>query len=155
MAKTLDFDVAKADRGFAAQFFNDTWGFLDKAGRSEEETEAMIQCCHASFHHWNRVADATPTNRSVGYWQLSRVYVVAGMAAEAERYALRCLEAARAPGVDQWAIASAHEAVARAAALRGDRATRDAHLAEARTVAAAVTDKEDREIVEKDIASVP
>ena len=150
-----DFDVARADKAFAAQFFNDTWGFLDKAGRSEEETEAMIHCCHASFHHWTRVAGATPTNRTVGYWQLSRVYAVAGMAADAERYALRCLETARAPGVEPWAVGSAHEAVARAAALRGYRGTRDAHLAEARAVAAAVTDKEEREILERDIATVP
>jgi hypothetical protein len=73
----------------------------DKTSRTEEETEAMLHCCHASFHHWTRVADATPTNRAVGYWQLSRVYAVAGMPAEAERYARRCEEAARAVAAEE------------------------------------------------------
>jgi hypothetical protein len=150
-----DFDAARADRAFAGQFFNDTWAFLDKAERSEDETDAMIHCCHASFHHWTRAPGATPTNRAIGYWQLSRVYAVAGIAAEAERYGLRCLAAARAPGAEAWVMGSAHEAIARAAALRGDHARRDAHLAEARAVAAAVTDAETREILLRDIASVP
>jgi hypothetical protein len=150
-----DFDVAKADRTFAARFFNDTWDSLDKAVRTEAETEAMLHCCHASFHHWTRVADATPTNRAIGYWQLSRVYAVAGMPAEAERYARRCEESAQAPGAEAWVMGSAHEALARCASLRGDRAARDAHLAAARAVAAAQADKETRDILTRDIESVP
>jgi hypothetical protein len=150
-----DFDIAKADKAFAAQFFNDTWGFLDKAARSAEDTDAMIHCCHASFHHWTRVTGATPTNLAVGYWQLARVYAVAGFAAEAERYALRCMAAAKVPGAEGWVAGSAHEAIARAAALRGDRATRDEHLERAKAVAAGLTEKEDREILERDIATVP
>ncbi len=150
-----DFDTAKADRAFAGQFFNDTWTFMDKAERSEDEIDAMIHCCHASFHHWSRVADATPTNRAVGYWQLARVYAVAGRAAGAQRYAQRCLAASQAPGAEAWVVGSAHEAVARAAALRGDRAARDRHLAEARAIVALVSDAETKEILEGDIESVP
>jgi len=148
-----DFDVAKADRSFAARFFNDTWSFLDKASRTEAETEAMVHCCHASFHHWSRVVDKTPTNIAVGYWQLSRVYAVAGVPDEAERYGQRCMAAAR--DAEPWVAGSAHEALARAAALRGDRAAREEHLAAARAVMAEVTDKETRAILQADIDSVP
>ena len=149
-----DLDLARADRAFAARFFNETWDYLDKPSRTEAETEAMLHCCHASFHHWTRVADATPTNLAIGYWQLSRVYAVAGMPSEAERYAQRCQEAARTPGAEAWVMGSAHEALARAASLRGDRAARDAHLAAARAVAAQA-DKETRDILTRDIESVP
>jgi hypothetical protein len=150
-----DFDVAKADRSFAARFFSDTWGYLEKPSRTEEETETMLHCCHASFHHWSRVEGATPTNIAVGYWQLSRVHAVAGMPAEAERYARRCQAAAQVPGAEAWVMGSAHEALARAASLRGDRAARDEHLAAARAVAARETDKETRDILTADIESVP
>jgi hypothetical protein len=148
-----DFDVAKADRSFAARFFNDTWSYLDKAHRTEEETEAMLHCCHASFHHWSRVAGKTPTNVAVGYWQLSRVYAVAGFPAEAERYGQRCL--AVASDAEPWVTGSAHETLARAAALRGDRAARQMHLAAACAVLATVTDAETRSILRADIDSVP
>lgn len=150
-----DFDVAKADRSFAVRFFNDTWGYLDKPTRTEEETEAMLHCCHASFHHWSRVADATPTNRAVGYWQLSRAYAVAGDAAAAKSYGERCMTWADAPGAEAWVRGSAHEALARAASVAGDRSVRDEHLAAGRAAAAAIADKETREVVLKDLDSVP
>jgi len=150
-----DFDSAIADKTYAKRFFNDTWGYLEKATRTDDETDAMIHCCHASFHHWSRVADATPTNKAIGYWQLSRVYAVAGNAAEAERYARLCLAAAQDRGAEPWVLGSAHEALARAAALRGDRAARDENLAAARAVAAREKDEETRSILLKDIESVP
>jgi hypothetical protein len=74
---------------------------------------------------------------------------------EAERYALRCEEAARVPGAEAWVMGSAQEALARSASLRGDRGARDRHLAAAREVAAAQTDKETQDILMRDIESVP
>jgi hypothetical protein len=145
--------AARTDRALGASYFNETWEYLDKPSRTEDETEAMIHACHASFHHWSKVAEATPTNVAVGYWQLSRVYAVAGRAEPAERYAQRCFTAARA--AEAWVVGSAHEALARAASLRGDRAARDTHLAAARAVAAAQPDPETREILTRDIESVP
>jgi hypothetical protein len=115
----------------------------------------MIHCCNASFHHWSRVADKTAKNTAIGYWQLSRVYAVAGMAADAERYGRRCLAFAETARDDVWVSASAHEALARAAALRGDRRSRDEHLSTARAIAATVTDEETRKILAADIDSVP
>ena len=150
-----DFDVPKTDRSFAARFFNDTWGYLDKTSRTEDETDAMIHCCHASFHHWSRLADATRTNIAVGYWQLARVYAVAGKGPEAQKYARLCLKSAGAPNAEQWVMGSAHEAMARAAAVRGDRSAREEHIAAARVVAENVKDEETRATLMGDIESVP
>jgi hypothetical protein len=150
-----DFDVAKADRSFAARFFNDTWTYLDKVDRTPEETEAMLHCCHASFHHWTRVADKKPSNVAVGYWQLSRVSAVAGRAEDAERYAQSCFAIAAIVTDEPWLAGSAHEALARAASLRGDRAARDVHVKAARAVLARLTDPEEIKILQADIDSVP
>ena len=102
-----DFDVAKADRSFAARFFNDTWTYLEKAERTAEETEAMVHCCHASFHHWMRVADKKPTHVAVGYWQLSRVYAVAGRGDDAEMFGQKCLAVAETVPEEAWVTGSA------------------------------------------------
>jgi hypothetical protein len=102
-----------------------------------------------------RVPGVTTTNKAIGYWQLSRVYAVSRIAPEAERYAQRCLAAARSPGAETWVSGSAYEALARAASLRGDRAARDRYLAEARAIAAKETDEETRDILNRDIESVP
>ena len=150
-----DLDMAKADRTFAARFFNDTWTYLDKADRTPEETEAMVHCCHASFHHWMRVVDHTPTHVAIGYWQLSRVYAVAGRVEDAERYAERCFAVARTVPEQAWLGGSAHEALARVASLRGDRAGRDQHVTAARAVMARLTDAEEKKILQADIDSVP
>jgi hypothetical protein len=150
-----DFDVAKADKAFAARFFNDTWSYLDKPVRTDQDTEAMIHCAHASFYHWTRVAERTPLNLAIGYWQLSRVHAVASRAADAEHYAQRCMDIAVTVAGEPWIAGSAHEALARAAAVKGDRTVRDRHLAEARAVAARETDEETKKILLRDIESVP
>src|SRR5512135_1355575 len=103
-------DGESIDRELARQFFNETWKYLDLPARTEEQADAMVHCCHASFHHWSRVKDKTPTNIAIGYWQLSRVYAAVGDASACERYAARCLEAAR--GAEPWVAGSAHEALA-------------------------------------------
>lgn len=150
-----DFDIALADRRFAAQFFNDAWGYLDKPSLEPDEADALLQCCHASFHHWTRVADHGDEQLGVGYWQLARAYEKAGLAEGCARYAARCLAvAARNPDKPALAV-GAHEVLARAAVLRGDRATRDAELALAREALARVPDPEDRAVYEADLAGVP
>jgi hypothetical protein len=125
------------------------------AARTPEQTEAMLHCCHASFHHWMRVADKEPTNIAVGYWQLSRVYAVAGHGEDAEHYGQRCLSVAGTVPEEAWLTGSAHEALARASAVRGDRFARDTHLAAARAVVADMADAEARSILQADIDSVP
>jgi hypothetical protein len=144
-----------ADRFFAGRLFNETWTYLDKPSRSPEETEAMIHCAHASFHHWTRAPECTPANRAIGYWQLSRVHAVAGRPADAEAYARQCLAVAETVEDQPWIRGSAHEALARSAALRGDRAGREEHVAAARAVIATLSDPEEKKIVQADVDSVP
>src|SRR5688572_8043756 len=93
MTSTSNFDEAAAHRYFSATCFNRTWDWLDKANRSSDDDEAMIACCLASLWHWLQRPDCTPRNRSVAFWQVSRVYAMVGQPQNAWRYGELCLKA--------------------------------------------------------------
>ena len=140
-------------RALAVALFNGTWALLDKAGRTDDETDRMLHMAHASRFHWDAVG--TDENRAGGEWQCSRVYVELGRPAPALHHARRCLAYAARPGVAAWMRASAEEALARALLLADDRpgalAARDRGLA----LLATEQDEEDREIIAADLASLP
>ncbi|MFJ5712988.1 hypothetical protein [Neobacillus sp. NPDC093127] len=77
----------------------------------------MINLAHTSFWHWTKVVDHTPQNLSIGYWQLSRVYAVAGLGERALYYGDRCLEVSLANEIEPFYIGYAYEALCRANAL--------------------------------------
>ena len=72
-------DVRQAHTYFAQECFNLSWDLIEKRERKPEETDLMIHLAHASLYHWSRCADCTDQNLSIGYWQLSRVYALAGL----------------------------------------------------------------------------
>ncbi len=122
------FDLDAAHRHFAADFFNRTWSLMDSDSRGDEDTEVMIDLAHASRLHWRHREDRSAKSMTVGAWQLSRVYSIAGRPNEALRYATESLEIARGEDVGAFYVAYGHEAVARAAALLGDSDTARLHL---------------------------
>ena len=146
------FDEALAHRYFAADCFNRAWGFLDAAARTPVEDEAMVLAAMASLWHWTRRADRTDRNLSVGHWQVSRVNAVLGRGDEAMRHAERCL--AYSGGLAPFYLGYAHEAVARAALAAGDAARAREHLEQARRYAAAVTEDDERAMLEKDLSEL-
>jgi hypothetical protein len=73
----------------------------------------------------------------------------------ATRYASAALDTCRANGWDDWRLASMLEGMARAAAAIGDDHARDCYAAEARRVLETVEDKEDRELIASQLASIP
>jgi hypothetical protein len=146
------FDQAVAHRYFAAHFFNRCWDFLDKTDRTPEDDERMIGLAHASICHWAERPDRTQRSRSIGYWQLARVYAMARRPEEARRYGELSLR--HAAGEPAFYAAYAHEALARAAKLAGDLASYQDNLAKARELSAAVSDAAEREAVEKDLAEL-
>ncbi|HOX18465.1 MAG TPA: hypothetical protein PKW82_08420 [Spirochaetales bacterium] len=148
------FDEAAGHKHFSSACFNATWTWIDRADRTEEETEAMIHASHASLHHWRSRADVADLQLSVGYWQLSRVYSVARRGEEALRYGLLSLEAARRGALEPFYSAYAREALARAAALLGRRAEAASFLEEAREDAARVMDAESRKALESDLSGI-
>jgi tetratricopeptide (TPR) repeat protein len=152
MSQDPEFDVARAHRHFAAACFNEAWEYLDRPDRTPEDVERMLGVAHASVWHWTRRDDCTPRNLSIGYWQLSRVYAVAGEFENARKYARLCL--AITPADETFCLGYAHEAAARAEQSSGDTAAAREHLAEAQRLAAAITEEGERQALLADLDAI-
>lgn len=135
------------------EYFNKTWTLLDKTDRTESEKEMMIHLCHASMWHWMNAPECTTTNLSIGYWQLSRVYAVAGEPTNAFKYGNICLHISGDVSVAPFYKAYAHEAVARAAMLGGNKEHALLHLQQANELMPQIDEKEGTYLV-KDLEQI-
>lgn len=113
------------------EYFNKTWELLDNKSRSEGEKQRMIHIAHASLWHWMNAPECTPTNLSIGYWQVSRVYAEAAEPENAVKYGNICLHVSKDDTVGPFYKAYAHEAIARGFLLMGKRDMALLHLQEA------------------------
>jgi len=145
-------------RKLAADLYNGTWTFLEMADRTPAQTDEMIHMAHASRFHWGEVVASgggQPANLARGEWLCSRVYAVVGRAEPSLWHAHRCLELLDgAQDAEDWDIAAAYEALARASALAGDDAASKDWLAKGLEAAAAISDPEDRAPIEADLAGL-
>ncbi|HEX5000523.1 MAG TPA: hypothetical protein VFY29_20035 [Terriglobia bacterium] len=146
------FDLRAAHRYFSALCFNKAWDLIEKAGRTSEENEEMIRLSQASIWHWTQREDCARANLSIGYWQASRVHALVGNAGEARRYGDLCMEQSR--GEAPFLMAYAHEALARAAQVAGNTTECSRHREEAERLAADLTDKDERALLEKDLETL-
>jgi len=135
----------------AVRLFNEVWRLLEKK-RTPAEDDRMIHAAHASRFHWGEVG--TPVNLAIGEWQVSHVYAILGRAEPATYHALRSLAICEEAGIEDFPLAFAYEALARADAVAGRRRDMKAHLALAREVGSRIKDTEDREILFRDLRSI-
>ena len=144
-------------RRLGVALFNHTWTLLERPDRSAAEIDEMIHSAHASRFHWSRADGAQAINLGRGEWQCSRVYAVLGRGEPALWHARRCLAYAQAAdsGAEDWDLASAYEALARASSVAGDPGGAADWKAEAIAALDDIADKDDREVVENDIATLP
>lgn len=113
-------------RQMAVDLFNRTWELLDQETRSSAEEAEILTSAFASRYHWQQVGEAR--NFSVSDWQVSRVAAVLGYADLAEEYGRRSLEVASRARLGPFYEGYAHEAMARAARLAGNRQLKAKHL---------------------------
>ncbi|MCW2571015.1 MAG: hypothetical protein JWO88_1073 [Frankiales bacterium] len=139
------------ERQVAVDLFNGVWRQMGRDDRTPDDDALMVHMAHASVHHWSKVG--TAVNVARGEWQVSRVYAVLGRGEPALSHARRCLELAEREGLTDWDLAFAHEAMARAFAVLGDSEQTRRHLEAARAVP--IAEDEDRELLRKDLATVP
>ncbi len=144
---------AAEERRLAKDLFNLVWELLEQPGRTQAEDDRMVHAAHASRYHWGQVGGAEQL--AVGEWQCARVYAVLGRAEPALHHARRCAGIAAEANLPDWLVASSHEALARAYVAAGDRPAAAAELARAREALARVSDPEDRQVVESDLAGIP
>jgi len=112
----------------------------------------MVALNQASIYHWLNRPDCEPKRLSVGYWQASRIQAMLGNAEDARNYAEVCREYSL--GQHPFLLGYAHEAMARAAKVAGDPGEVAKQLALAKEQAALVSEKEDRKLLQNDLASL-
>lgn len=145
----------EAHRAVAVVLFNHTWSLLEAEQRDASQDDEMLHAAHASRWHWARVgADDEPQRLAVGEWQCSRVYCVLGRPEPALYHARRCLALAEANEVEDWVYAAACETMARAHQVSGERAAFEEWRDRATKATAAITDVGDREVIERDLATL-
>ena len=143
-------------RALAAGLFNHCWELLEIPDRTPEQDAELIHAAHASRYHWGEIAD-TPARLWRGEWMCSRVYAVLERAEPALWHARRALALVEAGGdaVEDWDRPAVFEAMARASFVAGDVAEGADWKARSAKLAAAVDDADDREVIERDLASLP
>lgn len=146
-------DLRLAHEQLSKSCFNAAWDLIEKRGRSPGETNEMIHLAHASVYHWMKRADCTDQNLSIGYWQLARVYALAGMPESALHFAKYCLAYSEKHGVAPVFLGYAHEALARAYQAGGDAEQVKMNLEKVREIAITLPD-DDREQLLADIEDI-
>jgi DNA-binding transcriptional MerR regulator len=152
----IDLDRA-SHRELAVALFNHVWSLMEVADRTPAQNDELIHAAHASRFHWSRAEGSQAVNLGRGEWQCSRVYAVLGRGEPAIWHARRCLAYAETPegGQEDWDLAAAYEAMARAYAVAGDLATAAEWKAKAAAALDAVADQDDRDVIEGDLATLP
>jgi DNA-binding transcriptional MerR regulator len=142
-------------RTLGVDLFNKTWTLMGKPTRTPEDDDEMIHCAHASAYHWQQVG--TRANRARSEWQCSRVHAILGQSELALHHARRCHEIAAANedgSMEDWDLAGAYEALARAHLTAGHR-EEAAHWARlGRETTAALADEDERKVFEADFATI-
>ncbi len=139
-------------RELGPQIFNRVWTMLDNAERTQEETDEMIHAAHASRYHWKQCGE--PVNLVRGDWQVSRVYVVANRFHEAIYWAERCVKRAEALALEDWDLAFAYEALARALAAAGREQEGLPWFIKAVQAATNIKDAEDKAVWDAEFTSL-
>jgi DNA-binding transcriptional MerR regulator len=141
---------AEEHRRLGIDLYNRTWTLMDSPG------DEMLHCAHASAYHWMQ-SGGTAANRARSEWLCSRVYALLGRPEPSLHHARRCIELVEsAPAeMEDWDLAAAHEALARAHVAAGEleQARRHAELARAET--ARIVDPDDRKHIDADLDALP
>ncbi len=137
-------------RRLGIDLYNRTWTLMDSPG------DEMLYCAHASAYHWMQ-SGGTTANRARSEWLCSRVYSILGRPEPALHHARRCLELVESSPaeMEDWDIAGAHEALARAHLTAGDmdEARRNYELAREET--AKIANPEDAKHIAADLDALP
>lgn len=146
MSEDQLYTVSQAQLQFAKSIFNSIWRLLEKTDRSPEEDLEMLLAAYASLYHWTKVG--TAVNYQRGSWMISRVLQTLGEAEPCLKWALRCFEISEKhlSEMEDFDLAFAQEALARAYALSGDQEKALDHWHQAVVLGEHIKDPEDRKI---------
>ncbi len=130
---------------------NGTYELMGLTDRTALQDVQLIHQAHAAAHHW-RIA-GTIEHWARAEYVCSRAYALVGRAEPALFHAALCRDLVVEGVLDDFDLAYAHEAMARALACNGETDVARKELARAKAVP--IADAEDKAIVDADIAQGP
>jgi hypothetical protein len=139
-------------RGFAVQYYNQTWDLIDQAERTPADDRRMLSLAMASRALWDDIGG--DEQWIVGDWQVAHVAALTGHPDLSLDFAAAAYERASSADVPLWMKASTCEGLARAHAAAGHEAERDAWVLKARELLEQVDGAEDRALIESQLATV-
>jgi hypothetical protein len=140
-------------RQVAVEAFNNAWALIDLGSRTPEQERELLGLAFTSRYHWGITGG--DEEAMVGDWLIAHAASLLGLGDLAHRFASSALDTCRAKGWTDWRLASTLEGMARASAATGDDHARDRYASEARRVLATVEDKDDRDLIASQLASIP
>ena len=145
--------VRQWHRWFAVELNNRSWDLAEQENRTAEEEAEMLSAAYCARFHWSKVGTAENACRAAVL--LSHVHSLLGRGDDALTHARESLVMCEQHGFDDWDLASAHIAMARAAAVANERTLHEQYLSLAAESVKAIREDEDRSIMADLLASVP
>lgn len=151
------YTILEAHKYFGVNFNNLIWSLVEKDERSEVDNESMIMLAHASFLHWSLNPDCSPVNLQRGMYMIAMAYTFSHYPEGALRYAKKCLEMTQIHQelMNDFDIAYAHAAVARALALAGLKEEAKSFYDITVKLAEAIEGEENKKLFDGDFTSGP
>lgn len=140
----------QAHQHFAKQSNGKVWELLMNEARTANQDQEMLMAAYASGYHWRFAG--TPLHHQRAEWLIAHVHTVLGNAALALVHARNCqaLTEANQSLMNDFDLAYAAEALARAHALDGNQAEAKRFKGEARRLGDLIKDPEDKKIFDGD-----
>ncbi|MCC6575316.1 MAG: hypothetical protein IT462_16190 [Planctomycetes bacterium] len=161
--KEPKFTRAEAHKVFAISLFNRCWEIMGQASMTDADKDELIHAAHGSAWHWSKIGKAV--NQQRAQWMISRVNCVLGNVEGAMNGARRCMEFTEASldgdnfkpdsGLQDFDLAFATEALARAHALAGMAEESAEFRKVAQKFGEAIKDEEDRKIFNEEFEKGP
>jgi hypothetical protein len=157
MAKEPPFDLDKAHHWFGIEYNNGIFPLLEKADRTDEETEKMIAMAYASTLHWSSYSKHTIANRARGENMIATALAYAGRKEAAMHHAERNYKMVsdNRSEVADFDISYALMVMARACALNGDMDSARKYHADCEKSISLTKDPDDKKILEMDFIAGP
>ncbi len=155
MSEEKKYTLDQAQLEFAKKSFNSIWSLLENPQRTQDEEREMLLAAFTSLYHWRKAGTAVHEQR--GSWMISRVYQTLGNPEGALEWAQRCLEISEdfPSEMEDFDLAYAQEALARAYALSGNQEKAQEHWTQASNLGKQIKDPDDQRIFLEDFKSGP
>lgn len=147
------YTLEEAHSEFAKRTNGLVWNLLAKNDRTPAENEKLEYAAFASLYHWLQVG--TEVHHQRAEWLIAHVYTVLGEAYPAIKHANRCMQLTEEhkSQMEDFDIAYAHEGMARANALSGNREVAEKHLGLAESSGESISNEQSKKIFVGDLNS--